>query len=99
MAETVSIHFQEGFSGETVELWRGEERVGRWLLQTRMQIGLAHIETITVEPGERLRVTLPGTGALTSFVAPDANGAHVILVNHDGHELRVKTTEDEPGYL
>ena len=99
MAEKVTIHFQEGFAGETVELWRGRTKIGSWPMRTRLQTGMAHIESIEAEPGERLRLTLPETGAEARFAAPGPDGGHVFLVNHDGQELRVKQTENEPGYL
>lgn len=99
MGKKLTIHFQEGFSGQTVELWRGKKRLGAWPMTTRLQTGVAHIETIEVEPGERLRLKMPDDGVEASFAAPGQDGAHVILVNHDGQELRVKTAEDEPGYL
>lgn len=99
MTEKLIIHFQEGFAGETVELWRGNKRLGRWEMRTRLQIGMAHIEEIDAEPGVLLRLTLPDTGAQASFAAPGPDGAHVILVNHDGQELRVNATKNEPGYL
>ena len=99
MSERILIHFQEGFTGEDLELWRGEERVGHWPLQTRLQIGLARIEPLDVEPGDSLRISLPDRGLQARFAAPTSAGAHVFLVNFDGQELRVTAAEDEPGYL
>ena len=101
MAVTVTIHFQEGFAGEVVELWRGAERLGAWRLRTRLQTGLAAIETVSLEPGGRIRLALEGAGADAGVEVevPGSGGAAVLLVNLEGGVLRVRFVADEPGYL
>lgn len=99
MSERVIIHFQEGFAGEAVELWQGRKRLGEWPMRTRLQTGVAHIESLELKPGTELRLAMPATGVKASLKAPQTGGAHVFLVNFDGQELRITEAEDEPGYL
>ncbi len=99
MSEHIFIHFQEGFAGDVVELWNGPERLGHWSLTTRLQTGMAKIETLDAESGDELRFIMPDAGLNAKIIVPPADGDHVFLVNHDGQKLRVTATEDEPGYL
>jgi hypothetical protein len=85
--------------GEAVELWRGDVRVAGWTLTTRLQTGLAAIEQVVLEPGERVRLRLEGSGPEAGIEVPGPGGAHVLLVSLEGQALRWRFVEDEPGYL
>ena len=99
MKQTLFIDFQEGFSGEQLEIRSGTQVLARLNPRTRMQTGWAHRAEITADPGDALVIALPNAGLEAHFAAPAADGGHYILVNRDEHALRITNTEDEPGYL
>lgn len=97
MAVTVTIHFQDGFFGEAVELWQGSKRLGAWTLNTRLQTGLAAIERVSLEPGEQAQLVVKGSGKAADIEVPREAG--VLLVNLEGGTPRVRFVDHEPGYL
>jgi hypothetical protein len=94
---TLRIDFQEGFSGEQLEIRAGQHVLARLQPRTRLQTGWADRVEIAADPGDALVIALPDSGLETRFAAPAA-GTY-ILVNRDEHALRINHTEDEPGYL
>jgi hypothetical protein len=97
MAVTVTIHFQDGFFGEAMELWRGDARLASWALNTRLQTGLAAIERVSLEPGERVRLIVKGSGKAADIDVPRDGG--VLAVNLEDGVPKVRFVDEEPGYL
>ena len=95
MAE-VALHFQEGFSGETVQILVNGEPIGERSLKTRNQIGLAHMERIEVSSGDQIEIKIAGlSGAKVKIVyAPSS-----IKINLVDKKLIVEQTNEELRYL
>ncbi|WP_156254482.1 hypothetical protein [Sandarakinorhabdus oryzae] len=93
----MTIDFQEGFTGDDLEIRAGHHVVARLNPRTRLQTGWAGRSEIAADPGDTLVIALPDTGLETRFAVPA--DARYILVNRDEHGLRITNTEDEPGYL
>lgn len=93
------IDFQEGFSGEQLEIRSGRHVLARLNPRTRLQTGWAWRAEIEADPGDELVIALPAAGMEARFVAPAADAGPYILVNRDERALRITNTEDEPGYL
>lgn len=93
----LELHFQDGFSGETIEVLVDGEVRARFQAKTRYQIGLAHIEKVSVEPGQRLEVRLAESGTAVS-VPVDSDKTYCV-VSRKLEQLFVNTTDRMPGYL
>lgn len=95
MAE-VALHFQEGFSGETVQILVNGEPIGERSLKTRNQIGLAHIERIEVSSGDQIEIKIAGlSGAKVKIVYVPSS----IKINLVDKKLIVEQTNEELRYL
>ena len=97
MSRPYEFHFQEGFSGETVLLSAAGRPPVRFQASTRQQIGLARIETLLLEPGETVTITLPDLPASASYRAEEQDDC--ITVNLAGGRLIVQAVRQRPGYL
>ncbi len=90
------IHFREGFTGELVEVTvQGEARMRREL-RTRLQIGVAHIEELRVQPGQEAVVALPASGVRAAIEFGDTD--RWITVDLEDGALVVRRAESSPGY-
>ena len=65
--------------------------------RTRLQIGLAHIETIALDDGEEVLIREKGTNTETSIRA-DHGKPFVIVQRVDG-KLEAEAIGQSPGYL
>lgn len=91
------LHLQEGFDGETLVVTVDTVEVARITARTRMQIGLAHIEKLTLKAGQTLTFRLLETTTQTRhLVAADTPFIQISL--EDG-VLHVSSTKTLPGYL
>lgn len=71
---TLHIEFQEGWTGESVDVALDGAPLGRWEPVTRLQLGLAAATEVDVSPGRHsLAVRLPGSHGPSSV--PAGNGA------------------------
>lgn len=94
---TFEIHFQEGFSGEPVELMAGDAIVSQFTVQTRFQTGLARIEILDLCDGEEVMIRI-GEEESGSTFRVDATRIFVTVTLQDG-VLQIKHTDIRPGYL
>lgn len=97
MPATHELHFQEGFSGETVEVLVDGVRVARFEARTRMQIGLAHIERLDLSPGDVVTVRI-GDDATSASVTAEP-GKTYLNINLKNDKLILESTESSPGYV
>ena len=97
MAEHIELHFQEGFSGEAVEVRVAGKAAAHFVARTRVQTGLAHIEKLELADGTTVRITMPATGAEASFKVSKAS-PHIV-VNVVNQKLNVEAKKESPGYL
>lgn len=97
MPETCELHFQEGFSGETVEVRLDTKQIAVFTIKTRMQIGLAHVEKITASEGDRVEILIKESG-LSKTVSAIDNGNYIIINLKNG-KLEVSVSRVSPGYL
>jgi hypothetical protein len=91
------LHFQEGFSGERVEVLVDGRSMAEFEARTRMQIGVAHIEKLALDPGQTVTVRIRDRDIEGSITA--AAGKKFIIVNMSGDLLTVKNSDALPGYL
>lgn len=91
------LHFQEGFSGEQVELLVDGRSMAEFEARTRMQIGVAHIEKLALDPGQTVTVRMKDRDVEGSITA--VAGKKFIIVNISGDLLTLKNSDATPGYL
>ncbi|WP_157504720.1 hypothetical protein [Dyadobacter beijingensis] len=93
----LEIHFQEGFSHDEVQLLVDGAVADQATLTTRLQTGLAAIRKLTVSPGAKVHIVLPGHGIKETV---PADGAHrYVQVNFENGNLVTTPTNQIPGYL
>jgi hypothetical protein len=91
------LHFQEGFGGETLVVAVDGVEVARFIAKTRMQIGLAHIEKLTLKVGQTVTIRLIENAVEASHVVEA--GKPFIQVMIEVGALRIQSTERSPGYV
>jgi hypothetical protein len=97
MPATYELHFQEGFTGETVEVLVDDKVVASFEARTRMQIGLAHIERLELSPGDVVTIRIAG-GPVSASVTV-TKGKNFVNINLKDQKLDLETTEGSPGYV
>ncbi|MFV0492077.1 MAG: hypothetical protein ACK5M4_09680 [Pseudorhodobacter sp.] len=90
------IHFTEGFAGEIIDTLVDGRVLATTRLQTRFQIGLAHVEKLQTADGEEVTLRL-GRNNETRFRL-DATQPFVTVMLDDGR-LTIATSKTSPGYL
>lgn len=90
------LRFQEGFTGETVEVRLEGALVSSFQARTRNQIGVAHVLDVDARPGQRVGITLPATGAASTFqIRPDTAFVRIDL---EGGALKVAHRNEPEGF-
>lgn len=92
----VALHFQEGFSGETVQILVNGKPIGERSLKTRNQIGLAHIERIEVSSGDQIEIKIAGLSEAKVKIIDVSSSIKINLVDK---KLIVGQTNEELRYL
>ena len=90
------IHFTEGFTGQSVIIEAGDRRIAEPELRTRFQTGLAHIETLDLEEGEKVSFHAEGIEE-KSFTAETERP--FVVVRLDNGALDIAKSHDRPGYV
>lgn len=97
MGTGVEFHFQEGFTGQLVILAVDGKVHLSSELKTRLQIGLALIETLELASGQTITIEVPDLQLQQSHeVVPSDQWISVNLVEH---ALVVQQEERSPGYV
>jgi hypothetical protein len=97
MAKNYEFHFQEGFAGETVTVAvDGQTRVS-FKARTRLQTGLARIESLQLDPGQTVAIAVPELALHQTYRV--AEGDRWITINLVGGALVVRPAQASPGYL
>jgi hypothetical protein len=97
MPTQYELHLQEGFSGEGVEVLVDGETVAEFDARTRMQIGVAHVEKLALDPGQTVTVRIRGGDIQGSITA--TAGKKFIIVNLSGSLLNMVSRKERPGYI
>lgn len=98
MAEiTCEFHFQEGFNGETVEVRVEGESCLKFEAKTRMQLGLARIETLQLQKGQLVSIVIAALGLYQDIRIGSAE--RWVTVNIADHTLVVRSVQEMPGYV
>lgn len=97
MPINVELHFQEGFSGEAVDISVNGKPASHLVAKTRVQTGLAQIERLSLANGDTVRITIPATGAETSIKASTAQP--YVAVNLTDGQINIQARKDSPGYM
>ena len=93
----LELHFQDGFSGETIEVLVDGQVQAQLQLKTRYQINLAHVEQLAVEPAQDLMVRSADTGEAIK-VPVDIGKAYYIISKRQEH-LVVDATDQLTRYM
>ena len=91
------MHFQEGFSGQTVTLAVNGSTLLKFDAHTRLQTGLARIEALDVDAAQTITITLPDLAISADYRL--ASNDRWISVNLDDRKLVVRSEHKRPGYL
>lgn len=94
----VELHFQEGFSGHTVEVRVGSRIEASFEAKTRYQINLAHVLELELRPGRRVDIRLPETGERIELPTRELSRYYLISRGREGG-LTVQATEELPKYM
>jgi hypothetical protein len=97
MPTQYELHLQEGFSGEGVEVLVDGEIVAEFEARTRMQIGVAHVEKLALDPGQTVTVRIRDGDIQGSITA--TAGKKFIIVNLSGSLLSMKNSDEMPRYI
>lgn len=97
MSQQVELHFQEGFSGELVDVCVGDEVLTSFEAKTRYQISLAHIESLTLEPRRKVSIRIKELDLLKTFRLKA--GVSFVTINLVDGALVIKQEESSPGYV
>ena len=93
----IELHFQNGFSGETVEIEVDGRVASSFTARTRYQINLAHIEAVELTRGQEVVVRLPDLGI--SVRIPAAGSRKYYEISKSDEQIHVNATDDLPKYL
>jgi hypothetical protein len=93
----VELHFQDGFSGESIEVLVDGKVRAVFTAKTRYQINLAHIAKVDLKPGQKLAIRVENTGGTIEFPTSGTGKYYVISKNFE--QIVVKRTDNMPGYL
>lgn len=97
MSAAREFHFQEGFAGEAVSIAVDGVERARFDARTRLQTGLARIETLDLEPGRSVVIAIPALSLRQEIVvAPEDRWVTVNLVDR---KLVVRRAKGGPGYV
>jgi len=96
MPSTYELHFQEGFTGQTVEVLVDDAVVASFEARTRMQISLAHIERMALAPAQV--VTIRVGGSISGSITADKDKTF-IKINLKDNKLILDAASSTPGYL
>jgi len=91
------LHFQDGFSGETVEVLVNGEVKASFVAKTRYQINLAHIEPVSLTIGDTLSIRIKEPPASVDIKIESDHAYYVI--SKRGQALFVERTGDLPKYM
>ncbi|MGE0280611.1 MAG: hypothetical protein AB7P20_08365 [Rhizobiaceae bacterium] len=82
----IELHFQEAFSGETIQILLNGKLVAERSMKTRYQTGLAHIEKLDAKPGDEIEVRVAGKGisSKVNIVDSDKNTSNYKVIMKDG---------------
>ncbi len=97
MGKSVEFHFQEGFKGQIVTLTVDGKVQLSSETQTRLQIGLARIETIELTSGRTVIIELPDLKIMQTYEVAESD--YWISVNLIDHSLVIRPEGQSPGYL
>lgn len=95
-AFTLELHFQDGFSGDAIEVLLEGHVVASFTARTRTQINLAHVERLEVRPDQRITIRC---GQLPEHVVSAGRPPAYVVVRKVAQRLEIERTQQAPGYL
>lgn len=96
MADRWELHFQEGFTGEGVEVRVDGSVVESFEARTRMQTGKARVLRLDLEAGQAVSIALVGGGPAGSF--PVRGESPYVRINLVDGDLVIEPGKDMPRY-
>jgi len=97
MPRSLELHLQEGFSGQAVIVAVDAQVCARFDARTRLQLGLAHVETLSVEPGQTVTVEVPSLGLRQAYAVADQDT--ILTANLVDHALILRPARGPVGYF
>lgn len=92
---SIELHFQEDFAGEPVEVRINSREAAAFTATTRYQIGLAHIEKLSIDANDKVTV-LVGSQSLAVPLAADVD---TYVVRLTAGVLSIDPAKDPPTYV
>jgi hypothetical protein len=92
----IELHFQERFSGEAIEIEVDGGKVAAFSAKTRYQIGLAHVETISVLDNSKIKLRI--SDSFTEEFEP-VKGITYYLVRKTDKRITVTPSHEMPKYM
>jgi hypothetical protein len=93
----VELHFQDGFSGESIEVLVDGEVRAVFAAKTRYQINLAHIAKVDLKPGQKLAIRVENAG--DTIELPSCGTGKYYVISKNLEQIVVQRTDNMPGYL
>lgn len=97
MPQPLELHLQQGFSGQAVTIAVDAQVCARFDARTRLQLGLAHIETLSVEPGQTVTVEVPSLGLRQTYAVTDEDT--ILTANLVDRALILRPAQGPVGYF
>lgn len=94
----IEIHFAEGFDGQAVSVEIDGKPVAEFVAQTKLTIGLAHVESMTLPQGKEVAIKIGGQEPRVASFSVDAAKPFIVLTRRE-EELDVAPTGQRPGYV
>lgn len=96
MSAKCEFHFEEGFTGESVSVAVDGVERARFDARTRLQTGLARIESLDLEAGQVVVIAIPSMSLRSEFLV--ATGDRWVKVELKNRTLVVSRAHTEPGH-
>ncbi len=93
----MEFHFTDGFFDDVLQLIAGDLNLTTDPMTTRMQTGLAHVETLHLTEGKEVTL-ISENRHLKTTITVDAAKPYVIVALVDG-AFEIAATAQMPGYL
>lgn len=93
----VELHFQDGFSGETVEVLVNGEVKASFTAKTRYQINLAHVQPVALAAGDRLTIRVKEPPASVNLGIESVHKYYVI--SWRAEKMLIEPTDELPKYM
>ena len=97
MSQPYEVHFGEGFDHDAVTMLVDGKPYKKLLLTTKMQLGLAHIERVDLNPRQVVTVHLDSSGIEAESRLQKSKS--ILKVVKQDKAVVIESTDVSPGYV